>query len=166
MTHRFQTEHHITEFSLEQMSQAVAQPEFHAALVKRLPGTDVVITRSERVGDHYYMQRDLNLEANIPKLAQKFLKNALRVKRVEQWDFKNMQVNLTFVLNMPAEFRLNGSIEQQDSKVTFKQDWQVDVNIPLVHGPLARHAESEIRRFNQIEFDAFILTLREFFAQK
>jgi hypothetical protein len=162
MTHTFQTEHEISEFSLEQLTAAVTQPAFHESLVKKLPGTKVVISRSERVGDHYYMQRELNLEANIPKLAEKFLKDALRVKRIEQWDFKSMQINLTFVLNMPAEFRLKGRIVQQDQRIFFKQDWEVDVRVPLIHGPLARHAESEIRRFNQIEFDAFVSTLREF----
>ena len=155
MTHTFQIQHDVSEFSVENFRTALANPAFHAELAEKLPGTNVVISRSECIGNQYYMLRELNLEANIPKLAQKFLKDALRIKRIETWNLDTMSVELTFVLNMPAEFRCRGSIVEQGQQVFFKQDWEVDVRIPLIHGVLSRHAEEEIRRFNKIEADTF-----------
>lgn len=164
MTHKFQIQHEVEEFSLNDFRQALANPEFHATLVSRLPGTKVVIERSECVDNQYHMQRALNLAANIPKLAEKFLQDALRIKRVELWDFNSMTAQFKFILNMPAEFRCAGKLLEQNGKVYFQQDWEVDVRIPLIHGTLARHAEAEIRRFNAIETEAFQATLREFCA--
>lgn len=162
MTHKFQIQHDVSEFNLENFRAALANPAFHAELAEKLPGTKVVISRSECVDNQYYMARELNLEANIPKLAQKFLKDALRIKRVENWNLDNMTVELTFVLNMPAEFRCHGSIVQQGKQMLFKQEWEVDVRIPLIHGVLSRHAEEEIRRFNEIESDIFQQLLKKY----
>lgn len=155
MTHQFQIQHDVSEFRVEQFRTALANPAFHAELAEQLPGTKVVISRSECIENQYHMQRELNLEANIPKLAQKFLKDALRIKRVEHWNLNDLTAQFTFVLNMPAEFRCKGSIVQQGQQVLFKQEWEVDVRIPLVHGVLSRHAEEEIRRFNVIEAEVF-----------
>lgn len=155
MTHKFQIQHDVSEFNLDNFRIALAKPAFHAELAEKLPGTNVVISRSECLDNQYYMIRELNLEANIPKLAQKFLKDALRIKRVETWNLNTMTVDLTFVLNMPAEFRCRGSIIEQGQQMFFKQDWEVDVRVPLIHGALARHAETEIRRFNDIESEIF-----------
>ncbi|MFZ3193206.1 MAG: DUF2505 family protein [Moraxellaceae bacterium] len=162
MTHKFQIQHDVSEFSLDNFRTALANPAFHAELAEKLPGTKVVISRSECIDNEYYMQRELNLEANIPKLAQKFLKDALRIKRVENWNLNTMTVELTFVLNMPAEFRCRGSIVQQGQQMLFKQDWEVDVRIPLIHGVLSRHAEEEIRRFNTIESEIFQQLLKKY----
>lgn len=162
MTHKFQIQHDVSEFNIENFRTALANPAFHAELAEKLPGTKVVISRSECIDNQYYMARELNLEANIPKLAQKFLKDALRIKRVENWDLNTMTVELTFVLNMPAEFRCRGSIVEQGQQLFFKQEWEVDVRIPLIHGVLSRHAEEEIRRFNAIESEVFKQTLPKY----
>jgi|JI10StandDraft_1071094.scaffolds.fasta_scaffold50430_4 hypothetical protein len=164
MTHKFQIQHEVEEFSLNDFRTALANPAFHATLISRLPGTKVVIERSELVNDQYHMQRALNLAANIPKLAEKFLQDALRIKRVELWNLGNMTAQFKFILNMPAEFRCSGQLVEKNNKVYFQQDWEVDVRVPLIHGTLARHAEAEIRRFNAIETEAFQATLREFCA--
>ncbi|MEC7119150.1 MAG: DUF2505 family protein [Pseudomonadota bacterium] len=162
MSHTFQIQHALSGFSIDDLRTALAKPAFHEALCERLPGTNVVIERSECVDDQYHMQRALNLEANIPKLAEKFLKDALRIKRIEHWDLNTSKVKLTFVLNMPAEFRCHGELVENNQQLYFNQNWEVDVRIPLIHGALARHAESEIRRFNQIEADIFQSLLHDY----
>lgn len=162
MTHKFHIQHDISEFNPDNFRTALSNPAFHAELAEKLPGTRVVISRSEYVDNQYYMQRELNLEANIPKLAQKFLKDALRIKRVEHWHLNDMTVDITFILNMPAEFRCRGSIVKDGANMVFKQEWEVDVRVPLIHGVLSRHAEEEIRRFNEIESVIFQDLLKKY----
>jgi hypothetical protein len=161
MAHTFQIQHEVPHFSIEQIKAALIQPRFHENLWPRLPGTKVVVDRSEAIDGVYYVERSLNLDADIPKVVKKMLSDALRVKRVEVWNSNTGIAELKFILNLPAEFRCVSHVENEDGRVMMKQDWQVDVNVPLIHGMLSRHAESEIRKFNQIEFDAFLANMAD-----
>jgi hypothetical protein len=163
MAHTFQIQHEIPNFSIEQIKAALIQPRFHENLWPRLPGTKVVVARSEAVDGVYYVERSLNLEADIPKVVKKMLSDALRVKRVEEWNSNTGVAELKFMLNLPAEFRCKSRVAEDNGRVMMKQDWEVDVNVPLIHGMLSRHAESEIRKFNQIEFDAFLANMADMY---
>lgn len=163
MAHTFQIQHEVPHFSIEQIKAALIQPRFHESLWPRLPGTKVVVERSEAIDGVYYVERSLNLDADIPKVVKKMLSDALRVKRVEAWNANSNTAELKFILNLPAEFRCLSRMENENGRVMMKQDWEVDVHIPLIQGMLSRHAESEIRKFNQIEFDAFLANMAEMY---
>lgn len=61
-----------------------------------------------------------------------------------------MLAHTNHVLDLASEAR---HLVKESGGVVAHHDWEVDVHVPLVHGILARHAEGEIRRFNQIELD-------------
>lgn len=154
MTHRFNVRHAVTSVTLPEVRQLMALPGFHEGVARKVPGFNLKILASVLTDSGYLMKREVNMDVNIPDIAKKFLKDAFKVWRTEEWDIDTLTCRLHMQLNMPAEFRCTIRLVEEGSAIVANHDWEVDVHVPLIHGILARHAESEIRRFNQIEIEA------------
>lgn len=153
MTHRFNVKHPLVGLSLQDARELMVDPAFQEEVARTVPGFNLNIMESTRTARGYRMRREVNMDANIPDLAKKFLKDAFKVWRTEDWVAETLTCYSHTKLNMPAEFRCTIRIVEHEGHVVADHDWEVDVHVPLIHGVLARHAESEIRRFNQIEID-------------
>lgn len=129
----------------------MSAPEFHECVCRKVPSTNLRILKSTLSGPLYSLRREHNLDVNIPDIARKFLKDAFKLWRDDDWDFDGLTCHTRFKMNMPAEFSCATRIAEADGSVIVIQAWEVKVNVPLIHGILARHAEAEIRRFNAIE---------------
>lgn len=153
MTHKFNVRHTLFDVSMEHVRHVVAKPDFHETVCRKVPSSNLTILESSLQEGRYSLRREHNLDVNIPDLAKKFLKEAFKLWRHDEWDIHSLTCRTHFKLNMPAEFRCKVSILAEGSQLLVNHDWEVDVHVPFINGILAKHAESEIRRFNQIEFD-------------
>lgn len=153
MTHKFSIEGTIEGVSLEIVQSQMSKPEFHERVAKKIPGTQLKILRSVQNGSMYTLQRSYNLDVNIPDIAKKFLKNAFRLEREDQWNTSTLTAESKFTMNMPSEFKSTTKIDVLNGIALINQHWIIEVRVPLIHGILARHAEAEIRKFHQIEMD-------------
>lgn len=153
MTHRFNVKHVLTGVTLPEVRQLMAVPAFHEDVARKVPGFNLQIQHSSLAASTYQMKREVNMDVNIPDLAKKFLKDAFKLWRSEEWNLETLTCHSHFKLNMPAEFRCKVALAEESGRIVANHDWEVEVHVPLVHGILARHAEGEIRRFNQIEID-------------
>lgn len=153
MTHRFNVRHAVSGVTLPEIRQLMAAPDFHESVARKVPGFNLKILASTSTDRGYLMKREVNMDVDIPEVAKKFLKDAFKVWRTEEWDLESLTCRLHMQMNMPAELRCVISLVEEGGTVVADHDWEVDVHVPLIHGILARHAESEIRRFNRIEIE-------------
>lgn len=151
MTHAFTVQHTLENTNLADVRLHMADPEFHIAVCKKVPSENLKILASTQQGQHYTLKREHNLDVHIPDIAKRFLKDAFKLWRDDIWDTAGLTCQSTFRMNMPAAFRCQTRISESANTILVRLDWEVDISIPLIHGILARHAESEIRRFNAIE---------------
>lgn len=153
MTHRFTVQHALPDTCLDDVRKHMADPEFHTTICRKVPSENLVILESKLAGTRYTLKRQHNLDVNIPDIAKRLLSGAFLLWRDDEWDIDNLTARASFRMNLPAAFRCQTRIRESGSSVLIKHDWEVDIHVPLIHGILARHAETEIRRFNQIELD-------------
>lgn len=153
MTHRFNVQHTLADASLNDVHLYMADPGFHVAVCRKVPSENLEILDSRLQGQRYTLKREHNLDVNIPDFAKRLLKGAFKLWRDDEWDIGSLTCRSSFRMNMPAAFRCQTRVSERDGKILVDHDWEVDVSVPLIHGLLARHAETEIRRFNQIEID-------------
>ncbi len=50
---------------------------------ERIPGENLEILESKKMGDMYTLKRAYSLDVNIPDIAKKFLKDAFRLQRTD-----------------------------------------------------------------------------------
>lgn len=153
MTHRFTTRYTFEGGSLEDTRELVGSPDFQEEVAHKVPGFNLKILESRRDGNRYVMRREVNMDVDIPAVAKKLLKDAFKVWRTEEWDLETLTCRARTTMNLPAEFRVTARLQPDSSTTLATFDWEVDVNIPLVRGFLEKHAEGEIRRFNQLEIE-------------
>ena len=63
--------------------------------------------------------------------------------------------------NLPLKANCQRRVTGDDTHVVFHLDWNVNIKVPLIGGMLERHAESEIRRFSQVEIEIIEDELRK-----
>lgn len=153
MAHRFNVRHAVTGATLPEIRRLMAAPDFHESVARKVPGFNLKILASTPTDRGYLMKREVNMDVNIPDIAKKFLKDAFKVWRTEEWDIDTLTCRLHMKLNMPAELYCTIALVEEGGAIVADHDWEVDVHVPVIHGILARHAEAEIRRFNQIEIE-------------
>lgn len=161
MTHRFNITSPLIGITLGDARQCIGHVAFHEQVAQKLPGSNLKIQESVSGPNSYRMKKELNLDVNIPDMAKKLLKDAFRISRLEEWDIQQLMCQSRFDMNMPAAFRCQLVLREANGQLVAHQDWEVDVHVPLVHGILAKHAEAEIRRFNQIEMQVLQQTMAD-----
>ena len=153
MAHQFTINKTIHGLSLEKFTELAADVSLHEVVCRRIPGENLEILESKISGDTYTMRREYNLDVNIPEVAKKLLKNAFRLKRTDITNLKDLTSNIELGANLPlvatAERRVVGDSEKIEVTLT----WTVKVKVMLVGGMLEKHAEGEIRKFSELEFE-------------
>lgn len=144
------TLNHIDSDKAKQLFQTV---EFHEQICQKIPGTALDIQCSELAGDRYYLEREYNLDLEMPELIRKLLKDAFRLRRHDYWDFQTLSASSTLKSNLPGILSYQTFLSEAHNAIQVRQDWKLDIGIPLIHKALARFAETEIRKFHAIEMD-------------
>jgi hypothetical protein len=160
MTHRFTTQYYFDGGTLEETRELIGSPDFQEEVARKVPGFNLKILESKLTGSRYVMKREVNMDVDIPDIAKKLLKGAFKVWRSEEWDIDTLTCRAQTRMNLPAEFRVTARLQPDGQRTLATFDWEVDVNIPLVRGFLEKHAEAEIRRFNQLEIDVVQQVIR------
>ncbi len=153
MAHQFTVNATIHGVSLEEFKQLAADVSLHEAVCKRIPGENLEILESKKIGDIYTLKRAYSLDVNIPDIAKKFLKDAFRLQRTDVSNLAALTSDVKLDPNLPLEASCKRSITGDASQVSFNLDWTVKVKVPLIGGLLEKHAEGEIRRFSQLEIE-------------
>lgn len=153
MSHTFTAQFPLPGISRAQARQVFADPDFHAAVARRIPGSDLKLLHTGLDGGRYRMKREYNLDVDIHEFAKKLLRGAFRLQREDEWDLESLTCRSRFAPNLPAELACHTRLVGEDGQLTVHHDWDVKVRVPLVHQIIARHAEGEIRRFNACEID-------------
>jgi hypothetical protein len=151
MAHRFTVNSTIQGVSIDQFKRLVADTALHEAVCRRIPGEKLEIIESKTSGDIYTLRRAYNLDVNIPDIAKKFLKDAFRVKRTDVTDLAALTSNITLGANMPLEANCERLVTGDEQKIHISLNWHVKVKVPLISAMLEKHAETEIRKFSQLE---------------
>lgn len=55
--------------------------------------------------------------------------------------------------NLPGILSYQTFLSEANEAIQVRQEWKLDIGIPLLHKALAKFAESEIRKFFAIEMD-------------
>lgn len=153
MAHTFIVNASINGVSLDDFKRLASDIGLHEKVCRRIPGENIEIITSEKKGDIYTLKRAYNLDVNIPDVAKKMLKGAFRLKRTDISNFEEMTSTIELGANLPLIATCNRSVKGTDQQINFRLEWTVNVKVPLISGLLERHAESEIRKFSQIEID-------------
>lgn len=151
MAHKFNARFALKGVSLQDARTVLGTPAFHEAVSKKIPGSNLNVLHSGRSGPRYAMIREYDLDIDIHELAKKLLRGGFRMRREDEWDVETLSCRSRFVPNLPADVSCATRLIEQDGEIVVSHDWEVNVRIPLVHNIIARHAEGEIRRFNQLE---------------
>ena len=151
MAHHFTVKEVLMPGTLEQARIALSNPEFHLAVCHKVPSENLQVLSSTLNGSQYLLKRTHNLDVNIPEVAKKLLSGAFKLNRQDEWDIDKLQCQSSFTMNMPSSFRNHMRVTEENGNLMITVDWEVKVSVPLIGGMLARHAESEIRRFSDIE---------------
>ncbi len=151
MAHHFTVKQVLMPGTLQQARIALSNPEFHLAVCHKVPSENLQVLSSTLNGSQYVLKRTHNLDVNIPEIAKKLLNGAFKLNRQDEWDINSLQCQSSFSMNMPSSFRNFTRLTEEDGNLVISVDWEVKVTVPLIGGILARHAESEIRRFSDIE---------------
>ncbi|NWK74727.1 DUF2505 family protein [Acinetobacter sp. SwsAc6] len=161
MAHQFTVQASIQGISLQDFKRLAARTELHEAVCKRIPGEQLEIIESEKMGDIYTLKRAYNLDVKIPDTAKKFLKDAFRLHRTDVSNLEAMTSEVILKPNLPLKANCQRRVTGDDTHVVFHLDWNVNIKVPLIGGMLERHAESEIRRFSQVEIEIIEDELRK-----
>lgn len=151
--HNFTIKHQLSYRTLDQARRLISSPSFHQNIARKLSGSNLKIHSSSLINNIYIMKREVNLDVNIPDIAKKFLRGAFKIWRSEEWAIDTLTGKSYIRMNMPSELRCRSEIVEESGKIVANQVWEIDVQIPLISGILAKHAESEIRRFSKIEVE-------------
>lgn len=151
MAHTFIVNASINGVSIDDFKRLASDIQLHETICRRIPGENIEIITSEKQGDIYTLKRAYNLDVNIPDVAKKMLKGAFRLKRTDISNLKEMTSTIELGANLPLTATCNRSVQGTDQRIEFELEWTVKVKVPLIGGMLERHAESEIRKFSQIE---------------
>ena len=152
MAHRFNISATIQDFSFEDFKKIVADPKFHEAVSELIPGTNKVILQSAISGSTYTLDREYNLDVNIPDIAKKILKDAFRIKRKDQFNLEAYTSTVDLSSNsIPLQAHCDRKIEGGANQLTFTMTWEIKVKVPLIGGLLEKHAEGEVRKFTALE---------------
>ena len=153
MAHKFTMQSTIYGVGLEDFKRLAVQTELHERICRRIPGENLDIIESRRVGDIYTLRRAYNLDVNIPDIAKKFLKDAFRLKRTDVSDLDKMTSTVELGANLPLEAYCERSVTGDQNQINILLNWQVKVKVPLLGGILEKHAEGEIRKFTDLEIE-------------
>ncbi|MFH7764834.1 DUF2505 family protein [Acinetobacter sp. BSP-28] len=151
MAHRFTVNSTIQGVSIDQFKRLVANTALHEAVCRRIPGEKLEIIESKMSGDIYTLRRAYNLDINIPDMAKKFFKDAFRVKRTDITDLAALTSSIKLGANVPLEADCERLVTGDEQQIHISLNWHVKIKIPLIAGMLERHAETEIRKFSQLE---------------
>ncbi|MEE9901409.1 MAG: DUF2505 family protein [Acinetobacter haemolyticus] len=151
MAHRFTVKQELVPCTLAEAQKILSNQKFHLSVCSKVPCENLEILNKEFTGSKYYLKRSQNLDVNIPEIARKFLNGAFKLVREDHWDIEHLICKSTFQMNMPSSFNNQARYSIENGKLTITVDWEVKVNVPLIGNMLAKHAESEIRRFSDIE---------------
>lgn len=153
MAHRFTVTATINGISFEDFQKIVSNPKFHEEVSERIPGTNKVILESQISGSVYTLNREYNLDINIPDVAKKLLKDAFRIKRKDTFNLTTFASTVDLGSNnIPLEAHCERTIEAVSAtQLNFSMTWDVKVKVPLLGGLLEKHAEGEVRRFTALE---------------
>lgn len=151
MSHTFTVNASIQGVSIEDFKRLASDIHLHEVVCKRIPGDNIEIIQSEKQGDIYTLKRAYDLDVNIPEVAKKMLKGAFRLKRTDISDLAAMTSVIELGANLPLHASCKRRVKGDDQRIEFELEWTVKVKVPLISGMLERHAESEIRKFSQIE---------------
>jgi uncharacterized protein (UPF0264 family) len=153
MAHQFTIHKTIQGISLEKFTELAADVSLHEVICRRIPGENLEITESKISGDIYTMRREYNLDVNIPEVAKKLLKNAFRLKRTDITNLKNLHSTIELGANLPLVATAVREVVGNSEKIDVTLTWTVKVKVMLVGGMLEKHAEGEIRKFSELEFE-------------
>lgn len=153
MAHQFTIYKTIQGISLEKFTELAADISLHEIVCRRIPGENLEITESKTSGDIYTLRREYNLDVNIPDVAKKLLKNAFRLKRTDITNLKNLHSTIELGANLPLVATAVREVVGNHEKIDVTLTWTVKVKVPLVGGMLEKHAEGEIRKFSELEFE-------------
>ena len=153
MAHQFTIYKTIQGISLEKFTELAADISLHEIVCRRIPGENLEITESKISGDIYTLRREYNLDVNIPDVAKKLLKNAFRLKRTDITNLKNLHSTIELGANLPLVATAVREVVGNHEKIDVSLTWTVKVKIPLFGGMLEKHAEGEIRKFSELEFE-------------
>ncbi len=151
MAHRFTVKATIKNVSLDEFKKLAADTKMHEEVAKRIPGENIQIHESKIEGSIYTLKRSYNLEVNIPDIAKKLLKDAFRVKRTDITNLDALDSTVELGANIPLEASCERLITGDEQQIHINLAWVVKVKVPLIGGLLEKHAESEIRKFSEIE---------------
>lgn len=151
MAHQFIVNATIQGVSLEEFKRLAADTTLHEQVCRRIPGENLEILESKKVGDIYTLKRAYNLDVNIPDIAKKLLKDAFRLHRTDISNLEAMTSTVDLGANLPLQASCNRSVKGSDQHIEFQLEWTVKVKVPLIGGILEKHAEGEIRKFSEIE---------------
>lgn len=161
MAHQFVVNTTIQGISLEDFRRLAADISLHENVCRRIPGDNLEIIESNKVGDIYTLKRAYNLDVNIPDIAKKLLKDAFRLKRTDVSNLAELSSEVRLDPNLPLEASCQRRVSGNDEQIHFQLEWTVKVKVPLIGGMLEKHAEGEIRKFSQIELDIVEDELRQ-----
>ncbi|MBC7752419.1 MAG: DUF2505 family protein [Candidatus Saccharibacteria bacterium] len=153
MAHQFTIYKTIQGISLEKFTELAADISLHEIVCRRIPGENLEITESKISGDIYTLRREYNLDVNIPDVAKKLLKNAFRLKRTDITNLKKLHSTIELGANLPLVATAVREVVGNHEKIDVSLTWTVKVKIPLFGGMLEKHAEGEIRKFSELEFE-------------
>jgi len=153
MAHQFTIYKTIQGISLERFTELAADISLHEIVCRRIPGENLEITESKISGDIYTLRREYNLDVNIPDVAKKLLKNAFRLKRTDITNLKNLHSTIELGANLPLVATAVREVVGNHEKIDVSLTWTVKVKVPLFGGMLEKHAEGEIRKFSELEFE-------------
>lgn len=166
MAHRFTITETINGLSFEDFKKIVADPKFHEGVSEHIPGTNKVILESQVVGSTYTLDREYNLDINIPDIAKKLLKDAFRIKRKDQFNLEAYTSTVDLGSNsIPLQAHCDRKIVGTDNQLTFTMNWEVKVKVPLLGGLLEKHAEGEVRKFTALELSIIEQQAKAYLAQ-
>lgn len=153
MDYFFTIENTLDNIEINKVKKLFCSVEFHENICKKIPGTALNIHRSDLIGDHYFLERSYNLELDMPDIIRKLLKDNLCISRSDSWNFKELNAISTIKSNLPGLLTYTTSLTESENGIQIKQDWQLEINTPLIHKILAKFAENEIRKFHEIEIE-------------
>ena len=151
MAHQFTINSTISGVSIIDFKRLARDTSLHEEVCRRIPGENLQIIESAIQGDIYTLRRAYNLDVNIPDIAKKLLKDAFRLKRTDISNLDTLVSTVELGANLPFDASCQRSITGNENQLNIKLDWSVKVKVPLIGGILEKHAESEIRKFSDIE---------------
>jgi uncharacterized protein (UPF0264 family) len=162
MAHQFTIQKTIHGISLEKFTELAADVSLHEVVCRRIPGENLEILESKISGDIYTMRREYNLDVNIPDIAKKLLKNAFRLNRTDITNLKSLESTIALGANLPLAATAVREVVGNSEKIEVTLTWTVKVKVMLIGGMLEKHAEGEIRKFSDLEFDIIEDELRKY----